>query len=217
MKTETNELIKLHRKEELEYLPEWNKVWMKEKRIKMVLKLISPNGRVLDIGSRWGDVTNEIYSKNSNVIGMELVDDLVKLAKKNFPHLKFIQGNANKIPFAPISFDSVFIGETIEHVIDQDKVIKEIKRVLKPNGELILTTPNMVSLRNRIKFVFGKQIDYNKGHINLLIKKQLIELLETNGFGIVYFKGDGISLTKIKLPCFYKNWADIFVVKAVKR
>jgi len=210
------ELIEIHRKEELEYLPTWKKVWRKEKRIPLSISLINNKGKILDIGCRWGDVTNEIYKKNKNIIGIEFVSKFVKMARKKYPHIKFKVGDAQKIPFDNNSFNTIFIGEVIEHLINQEKAIKEIHRVLKPHGELILSTPNIASLRCRIKLLLGKFIDDDKGHINLLTKKQLINLLESNGFKIVFLKGDNIRLSHLKLPCFYQNFADIFIVKAIK-
>ena len=211
------ELIGVNKKEELEYLSAWKKIWKKEKRIPLSISLISNEGKILDIGSRWGDVTNEIYKKNKNVIGLDFVPKFVDMAKKKYPFINFKEGDVYKIPLNNKSFNTVFMGETLEHLANQEKAIKEIHRVLKPHGELVLSTPNIASLRCRIKLLLGKVIDDDKGHINLLTKKQLINLLERNGFKIVFLKGDNIRLSHLKLPCFYQNFADIFIVKAVKK
>ena len=50
--------------------------------------------------------------------------------------------DATKLPFDAHRFDVVILSEVLEHVIDQKRCVQEIYRVLKPNGYLMLTTPN---------------------------------------------------------------------------
>lgn len=59
------------------------------------------------------------------------------------------------LPFESAKFDVVFAGEIIEHVADPDFLLSEIKRVLKVNGVLVLTTPNLLCWYNRILMLFG--------------------------------------------------------------
>jgi SAM-dependent methyltransferase len=61
------------------------------------------------------------------------------------------------LPFEAALFDCVVAGEIIEHVPDPDRLLVEIRRVLRPGGTLVLSTPNMVSWANRILVPFGVQ------------------------------------------------------------
>ncbi len=61
------------------------------------------------------------------------------------------------IPYDDDTFDLVVCGEVIEHVIDTDKLIDEIKRVLAPGGTMILTTPNLAYGVNRMLLLVGVQ------------------------------------------------------------
>ena len=70
--------------------------------------------------------------------------------------IKHQQGDVTDINFPENYFDMVFLGETIEHVYDIAKCFKEIKRVLKPNGYVAITTPNLAAWFNRLLLLFGK-------------------------------------------------------------
>jgi len=65
-------------------------------------------------------------------------------------------------PFSDNSFHGIFAGDIIEHIFDTSSFLFECSRVLKPNGVLLLTTPNLATLKDRILFLIGKtpsQID----------------------------------------------------------
>ena len=62
--------------------------------------------------------------------------------------------DATKLPFNAHQFDIVILSEVLEHVIDQERCIQEIYRVIKPDGYLMLTTPNSGGIhRNMTKLV----------------------------------------------------------------
>ncbi len=210
-------LIRMHKNADIKYFPVWRKRYKKEKRIPLVVSLITNNGKILDIGARWGDVTNEIYKQNKDVIGMDFVPEFVEMAKKFYPYIDFKEGDVTLIPFENETFDTIVMSEVIEHILDQDVAIQEVFRVLKSDGEFILTTPNIASLRNRLKLLMGHPIETDIVHFNVLAKKQLISLLERNGFIIKIVKGDNIRISKLKLPCFYTNLSDTFIVKVIKK
>lgn len=63
---------------------------------------------------------------------------------------------SDPFPFYDSSFDFVYAGEIIEHIFDTRRFLTEIYRVLKPDGHLILTTPNLARLDDRLKLLFGK-------------------------------------------------------------
>lgn len=88
-------------------------------------------------------------------------------------------------------FDYVFAGEIIEHLYDTDFFLEEIKRVLKPNGILIITTPNFLSFGRRIYYLFGKGIFMEQsftlpekaaGHIRYYTFDSLKELARMHNF-----------------------------------
>jgi 2-polyprenyl-3-methyl-5-hydroxy-6-metoxy-1,4-benzoquinol methylase len=75
--------------------------------------------------------------------------------------MRFMKMNVEtqQLPFDDRSFDLVLFTEVIEHLYNPFSILSEMGRVIKPHGMLLLSTPNMASLRNRIRFLQGKIIN----------------------------------------------------------
>ena len=110
--------------------------------LKAILSLQTRNKRyVLDIGSYDGAISQKIkkLQPTCNIVVID-VDDLgLSLAKDK--RLKAVKASALKLPLLDQTIDLVLCLDILEHVTDDAGVIKEIARVLKSGGELILTTP----------------------------------------------------------------------------
>lgn len=95
-------------------------------------------------------------------------------------------------PYADNKFDLVIFAEIIEHLLnDPCRVLREIKRVLKPSGVLILTTPNVARLENSARLISGENIyDPYSGygpygrHNREYNRHDLVRLLEHEGFDV---------------------------------
>lgn len=171
-------------------------------RIKKAVLFIPENSLVLDIGCGDGTISVLIRElKNCKVVGVDISSNALKLAKKK--DIEVIQHNLEEpLPFKDSSFDCVFAGEIIEHIFDTDFFVREIWRVLKPHGKLIVTTPNLAGLGSRISLLLGKKpwminnrlTSESAGHIRYFVAKDLVELLEDNGFKVVKLTGDCVKI-----------------------
>jgi SAM-dependent methyltransferase len=91
-------------------------------------------------------------------IGGYSVFENMMIERYGFENLKtFATPNLNvdTLDFENNSFDLIILGEVIEHLYDPDIILQECSRILKPNGVLLITTPNLLSWYNRILMVFG--------------------------------------------------------------
>ncbi len=61
------------------------------------------------------------------------------------------------LPFPDASFDLIACVEGIEHVVDRHRTLRELRRVLKPGGRMLITTPNLLSIRARLAYAFAGQ------------------------------------------------------------
>jgi SAM-dependent methyltransferase/GT2 family glycosyltransferase len=101
--------------------------------------------RVIDVGSGEGYGSNMLATVAESVIGIDLAPDAIQWAASKYgrANLKFVCGSAIEIPIGQnSSFDVAVCFELLEHIEEQDELLVEIKRLLKPNGILILSTPN---------------------------------------------------------------------------
>lgn len=99
---------------------------------------------VLDAGCGTGYGTYELSKKAKKVYGIDQNIAVIKYAQKVYKNknLSFQAGNLEKIRFPKNRFDLICIFEVIEHVNDYKGFLKELYRVLKPGGTLLISTPN---------------------------------------------------------------------------
>jgi ubiquinone/menaquinone biosynthesis C-methylase UbiE len=128
---------------------------------------------VLDIASGEGYGSHLMSKVAATVSGVDIDSESVKNANKKYKkdNLLFERGSVTQIPFNDDLFDVVVSFETIEHLEEHDTMISEIKRVLKKDGILIISTPdkkNYTDLRNF----------KNKFHVKELYKAEFENLLK---------------------------------------
>jgi ubiquinone/menaquinone biosynthesis C-methylase UbiE len=98
--------------------------------------------RVLDLGCGTGYGTADLARVASAAVGVDLAPDAIGYALSHFPAARFLECSASAVPFPPASFDLVTAFEVIEHLRDWRALLAEARRVLVPNGLLIVSTPN---------------------------------------------------------------------------
>lgn len=142
----------------------------------------------LDVGCASGFMVSEIAKLNpkAKYFGIDIYEKVIKHARKTYPNIKFEVASASKIPFADNSFDLILFYETIEHVEDPQICLKEIKRVLKEQGHLILTMDSGSFLFRMVWYVWEKSYGkiWQGAHLHPFHHKQLEELIKTVGFKI---------------------------------
>ncbi len=102
-------------------------------------------GKILDLGC--GDGTHvglliRMAGKPVEMYGIDPSDNIIAVAQKRFPEAKFQAGSAYQLPYAENFFDLVYAIDVIEHLHEPKKMLAEVRRVLKPDGIMIIQTPN---------------------------------------------------------------------------
>lgn len=177
-------------------------------RIKIMLSMADnlnlEKKNILDIGCHDGTFLSLVKNRDNNFFGLEASDwGIDKTRKKGIRATKYFFNDADKLPFLDNFFEVVVAGEIIEHIYDTDFFLEEISRVLKPDGKLILSTPNIASLGRRIFLLLGRdpltEISPNEvgsvGHIRYFTKKKLNWLLKKHNFKILEEKSDCVNFS----------------------
>jgi ubiquinone/menaquinone biosynthesis C-methylase UbiE len=176
---------------------------------------------VLDIACGEGYGANLTSKIAKFVYGVDIDNMIVQAAKFKYKkeNLEFLTGSAIEIPLNDNSVDIVISFETIEHHDNHDEMMGEIKRVLKSNGMLIISTPDKLfysDVRNFNNQFHVKEL-YKQEFVDLISKNfseiQLLTQKFTNGNSVVeenttnnevrFFSGNYTELTDIIINPFY--------------
>jgi SAM-dependent methyltransferase len=100
--------------------------------------------QVLDAGCGTGYGSGELAKAAAWVVGVDQSADAVLFARENYrlPNLRFVQGSVTSLPHPDSSFDLVVAFEVIEHLERWREFLLEVRRVLVPSGQFIVSTPN---------------------------------------------------------------------------
>lgn len=161
---------------------------------------LSENKVVLDIACGEGYGSNLIARKAKQVVGVDIDVVTIGLAQKKYtaPNLEFKVGSAAEIPCNDKFFDMVFSFETLEHHDKHTQMMQEIKRVLKPSGICIVSTPD--------KLVYSDKKKYqNPFHIKELYKEEFRTLMAVHFKNVVFLKQRFIAGSLITPDIFSKT------------
>ena len=116
----------------------------------------------LDVATGTGPVAisiKKIVGENGSVIGLDRSINMLTETKRNL-QLDVVQSDAAALPFPDKSFDYVILLEVIEHLYNPQFVINEISRILKPGCSFIISTPNILNIGSRMRFLFEGSFDF---------------------------------------------------------
>lgn len=127
------------------YLPEFDGDWTLEHLHRYLLACELATGKtVLDIACGDGYGSAMLARHAAQVTGVDIDTPTVERARGKYvaDNLRFLQGSATDIPLDDDSVDLVVSFETIEHLTEQDRMLYEIRRVLRPEGFLLISSPD---------------------------------------------------------------------------
>jgi 2-polyprenyl-3-methyl-5-hydroxy-6-metoxy-1,4-benzoquinol methylase len=150
---------------------------------------LKPHSLVLDAGCGSGRHLRALAKlSNLNIIGIDknssdLNDALTGL--ENMPdalsdNYLVSRADIKKLPFASASFDCVICSEVLEHIPDHENALKELVRILKPQGDLVVSVPRYFS--EKICWLISPAYSSEEGgHIRIYKKKKLQKMLANQG------------------------------------
>ena len=155
---------------------------------------------VLDVASGEGYGTALLAQTALSVIGVEVSAEAVAHAAEAYrqPNLRFLEGDARHLPLDDASVDTVVSFETIEHLYEHDQFLAEVRRVLRPGGRFIISSPerdiyspsgssaNPYHVRELTTAEFSALLRDSFAHVRLLGQRPMLG-------SVLLSKGDGAS------------------------
>ena len=191
-----------------------------QKIIQLMKECAHERLKTLDVGCGIGSLSQDLKKLSPEIYGVEISKEAAKEAKKK---IDVIIADAQFLLFRENTFDIIISNQVIEHIADVDSFFMEINRALKSKGYLIISTPNLCALHNRILILLGMQptcLHVSKvqvgnplrgietsGHVHAFSPSALKDLLHLYGFRIIKILGTGVYpfkgfLSKIFLSFF---------------
>jgi SAM-dependent methyltransferase len=185
--------------------------------IASTLRSLKPHGVLADVGCFTG-LASAIYHAAGfqRTIGFDSSRDALAVAGTRGVECRFWRIGQEPCPAKESAFDAMVVADVIEHIVDTDGFLDELWRVLKPDGVLILTTPNLAFWLSRLRLLRGKppwsypgpsstvkadlMVDLN--HIRIttrsewkaLFRARSFQVVETRGWSILHAQGNSIGM-----------------------
>lgn len=174
------------------------RLWRRTHEVLSAVKEFStkPVKDIIDLGTADGRMLDMIHRKypKTRCLGVEYNQDLVDFGKAKFPYLEIIQGDIQSLDLPDNSFDVAVATAVIEHVPDPGKAMREAKRILRPGGILVLTSPDPFWEYLATKVGHLEEDQHNK----VMSLKQLCDLALRSGFTIL--KTQKFMLSPVGMP-----------------
>lgn len=147
-----------------------------------IVKILDPkqNSSLLDVGCGSGILIKYLLDANRGMklFGVDITPKMVEIAKRKFvndPSVEIILGSAVKMPYKDNSFDYVTCASSFHHHPDPVKSAKEMVRVLKPGGKLLILDMCIEGLLRKL-FFRVENIYHNEGKVFRLTNKEMCDL-----------------------------------------
>lgn len=152
--------------------------------------------RILDVACREGLIAREMMDQHNEVWGVEINSEAARLAKQKGIPVK-VANIEDGLPFEDSSFNFIHAGEVIEHLFDTRFFFRECYRVLKEDGVMVFSAPNLNSLENRIQILKGGFVshlgsfpeDHFGRHVRIFNLSKIKELCALSGLEIERVRG----------------------------
>jgi len=180
-------------------------------KVEEIFRSFSEKGRVLELAAGQGGLSFRLREMGYSTFASDLLSSLFKV-----PDMDFIRMDLNKgFPFKAEMFDYLVCVEGVEHIESHFHFVRESFRILKKNGYLVFSTPNVLGLGSRLKYFLTGFYPLGTRPVNEFEKPEIIDhinlapfykfryVLHTNGFKIKNVKADRYRKSSLFLYWLY--------------
>ncbi len=181
-------------KEYDEYLDASENFWNNYLEAPALLKLVGHDltgKKILDLGCGSGASTARLAKLGGDVTGIDISEELLKLAREKYPKIEFVSGDIENLQFNQNSFDIVTASLVVHYLQDLSKLFKSVRKVLRNNGS----------------FIFSMNHPMLSSHEKKYINEEKVYVLKP------YFNKNKFSWTMVNkemvMECFHHTFADV--------
>jgi SAM-dependent methyltransferase len=181
---------------------------LKREKWKIISELVPLSGLLLDVGCY--NCSFSGYLHGIKYVGVDVNTQAIKEARRK--KIDVVLASCDFLPFKSESFDACSMIEVIEHLYFPGKAIREAQRILKPNGKLILTTPNFANFINRVSLLIGLDIVpglEQSQHIRFFTWKSLNGFLKRYGFELEERETHFLPFPSKRITDKYQLWRKV--------
>jgi len=158
-----------------------------------LLEHVAPGERILDLGCGAGEFSAALAAAGARPVGVDVAAEALRRAAERMPELDLrLWPERDPLPLEDASVDTVWAGEVIEHVVDVAPWLSEVRRVLRPRGALLLTTPHHGPLTVLALALSPRRLDTHfdprSDHVRFFSPRTLRALLHDLGFDVAQLR-----------------------------
>jgi len=135
--------------------------------VRKLQPLLTVDAQMLDVGCGTGDLSIALFEKTAvRVVGVDFCRPMLEFAARKAPQLRFVEGDALRLPFASSAFDAVTIGFGLRNLSSVEQGLAELRRVLKPQGWVAIlefSKPVVPGIRALVAFYYKRLLPWVGG------------------------------------------------------
>ena len=143
--------------------------------------------RVLDVGCGGGEFGRSLKERGAKeVVGIEVIERAWELARRNLDDALLGNIESMELPFEDGYFDCIVFGDVLEHLIDPTGVLKRLKRVLSPDGVMVMSIPNIqfyqtIDMLGRGRWKYEDAGIMDRTHLRFFTAVEINEMVQAAG------------------------------------
>lgn len=159
--------------------------WMRHFQVPALREIqFRPEIKILDLSCGTGELLQTLYRKSKGTVklyGLDISEDMLQKSRHKLPpEIILVQGDVHHLPFDNEEFDYVLCTEAFHHYHSQNRVVREMRRVLKHDGKIIIVDVNF--FLSPIHWLFQK---LEPGCVKINSKKEIRLLFKNNRFQMI--------------------------------